>query len=480
MIPGLLNTRTLSFFILILICSCSGNVMQTTVFTDGFQELEIGDIPGNYSNNPAIYFDAQNGVIGDWKVASSLRQEGFDRAWEVRNDGEENYLAQTFTNLNRSNAPLSLITHPLIISGDSLWMDYTIDVEFTPLAKFDKCGVVFKYRNPTNFFFFGIEGNTVTLKQIQQSVTPLRPIERILDYRPLVWTPGEKLHATVTVRRKEVSVSLNDSINMYAANLPIQSGRIGLISDLPARFHSVEVKILKGEQRKLARKKRQLVRKVDLNLSDHPEMVRWRMYNTSEFGTNQNIRLGDLTGDGNKEIVFVRPKSQGPGIGYISAMNLNGEVMWDYGNPGSFKADTGDELPVQIHDLDGDGVREVIFVSGGWIMILDGRNGKLVRRARVPGSKAVKSMIFADLMGIGRDNCLILSDRMHNLVVLNDRLELLWEQVIETGAQPMVHDMNGDGRHEVLMGYSVFDHDGNLMFDVGAFIGDVCNGVTST
>ena len=190
MIPGLFNTRTLSYFIFLLIYSCSGNVMQTTVFTDGFQELEVGENPNNHSTEPAIYFDPQYGTIGKWVVASSLRQEGFHKAWEVRSEGGENFLAQTFTNLNHSNAPLSLITHPLIVSGDSLWNDYTIDVDFTPLAKFDKCGVVFKYRNPTNFFFFGIEGNTVTLKHIHQSVTPLLHIEEVLDLRPLVWTPG--------------------------------------------------------------------------------------------------------------------------------------------------------------------------------------------------------------------------------------------------------------------------------------------------
>jgi len=452
--------------------------MQTTVFTDGFKELESGEVPHNDSNNPAIYFNSQRGTLGKWKVASSLRQEGFSEAWEIRSRGGENFLAQTFTNLNHSNTPLSLITHPLILAGDSLWNDYTIDVEFTPLAKFDKCGVVFKYRNPTDYFFFGIEGNTVILKHVQQSVTPLRPIEQILEYRPLVWTPGERLHATVTVRRKEVTTILNDSIQMYAYNQPIQSGRIGLISDLPARFHRVEVKVLKGEQRKLARKNRQLARKVNLNLSGHPEMVRWKMYKTVKFGTNQNIRLGDLTGDGNKEIVFVRPKSQDSGIGCVTALNLDGEVMWQYGDPGSNNPVTGDELPVQIHDLDGDGEREVIFVSEGRIHILNGRNGELVRRVRVPGSKSVNSMIFGDLMGIGRDNCILLSDRMHILMALNDRLEVLWEQQTKTGTQPMVHDMNGDGRQEVLMGYSVFDPEGNLMFDVGAFIGDACNGVT--
>ncbi len=478
MIPGLSNTRTLLLFLLILISSCSENVIQTTVFEDGFQELEAGEVPNNDLANPAIFFDSRHGTLGNWIVASNLQEEGFSDAWEIRREEGENFLAQNFTNLNQSNTPLSLITHPLIVAGDSLWQDYTIDVEFTPLAKFDKCGVVFKYKDPTNFFFFGIEGNTVTLKHIQQSVTPLRPIEKILDFKPMVWTPGEKLHATVTVRRNKVSTILNDSIRMHVENLSIQPGRIGLISDLPAKFHRVEVKILKGEQRKLARRKRQLTRRLELQLSEYPEMVRWKMFETEEFGTNQNIRLGDLNGDGNKEIIFIRPGPSGSEIGGVVAMNLDGEILWKFGNSGSVDPGAGDELPVQVHDLDGDGAREVIFVSEGWIHMLDGRNGELARRVKVPGSEAVNSMIFADLMGVGRDNCMLLSDRKHIILALNERLELLWEQETETGTQPMVHDMNGDGRHEVLMGYSVFDHNGNLMFDVGAFIGDDCNGVT--
>lgn len=478
MTPGLIHTRLFPFIILLLICSCSGNVMQTTVFTDGFQELEVGEVPHREPSDPAIYFEAQRGTLGSWTVATSLRQEGFSKAWEIRSINGTKYLAQTFTNLDHNNNPYSLITHPLIVAGDSLWNDYTIDVDFTPLAQFDKCGVVFKYRDPTNFFFFGIEGNTVILKHVQQSVTPLRPIEQILEYRPLVWTPGEKMHATVSVRRNKVITILNDSIQMYADNLPAQTGKIGLISDLPARFHRVEVKLLRGEQRKLARRKRQLSRRVELNLSDHPEMVRWKMFPTDEFGTDQNIRLGDLTGDGNKEIVFVRPRPAGNAVGSISVMNLNGELLWQYGNPGSMDPDNGVELPVQIHDLDGDGEREVIFVSGGRIYMLEGKTGTVVRRVRVPSNGTMRSILFGDLMGIGRDNCMILSDRLGTVLALNDRLELLWMQETDSGTQPVIHDLNGDGRHEVLFGYKVFDPEGNLLFNVGTFIGDACNGIT--
>ena len=479
MIRDLIKTRFIEIAFPILISSCSGNVIQTTVFTDGFQELEPGERPYFDSSDPSICYDSRRGNLGSWSVATSLRQDDFNRAWVIRKQNGENYLAQTFTNLDEKNSPLSLISHPMIVAGEFLWSDYSIEVGFTPQAKFDKCGVVFAYKHAADFYFFGVEGNTVTLKHVQQSVTPLRPVEVTLASQALVWTPGERLNATIAVRRSKVSTILNDSIYMYVEDQsPSLSGRIGLISDLPAKFHSVEVKLLSGELRKLARRKRQLDRRSELHQADFPQMVRWKRFDTGEFGASQNIRLGDLNGDGNKEIVFIRPDATGSDIGSLSAINLDGELMWQYGKLVKSDGCSGVEFPVQVHDLDGDGSREVIFVSRGRIYILDGKNGKQIRRIRIPGSGDFNSLIFGDLMGVGRDNCILLSDREHKLMALNEKGELMWEQHSYSGSQPMVFDMDKDGRQEVLMGYSVFNPEGELIYDVGAYIGDKCNGVS--
>ncbi|MFO7934958.1 MAG: hypothetical protein R6U78_12855 [Bacteroidales bacterium] len=471
------------FIILPLLFSCSGNVMQTTVFSDGFQELEPGAEPFSDSSNPAVYYLPRRHELGQWTVATSFRHEGFSEAWRIMSRQGEHYLAQTFTNLDSHYEPLSLITHPLIVAGDSLWRDYTVELEFTPLAKFDKCGVVFRYQNPTSFYFFGIEGNTVTLKLIQQSVTPLRPIEKILNYQPLVWTPGDRFHAVVSLKKGDIHAMLNDSISMYARDQTYLSGKIGLLADLPARFHQVEVKLLRGEQRRMNRRKRQMARRTEIRLEEHPGMVRWKHYETQAFGTDQNIRLGDLTGDGNKEIMFIRTvprrEAQIPSISCITVMNLDGEVLWQTGEPEPSGHQTGIEVPVQIHDLDGDGKREVIFYEGGWIRILNGKDGTLVRSRELPFlPESLCSLTFGDLLGIGRDNCILLTDREKRIFVLNEKLEILWEQEVEDGSQPLLHDLDGDGSQEVLMGYSVFDPDGQRRFDAGAFIGDRCNGVS--
>jgi rhamnogalacturonan endolyase len=452
--------------------------MQTTVFRDGFDSLQPGAIPVHGKEDPAVYYRPGMGTAGEWTVATSLRQEGFNEAWEIRRENGKNILAQTFSNLNLQNEPLSLITHPIIVTGDSLWSDYMIEADFTPLAKFDKCGIVFGYQHPNEFYFFGTEGNTVVLKHIQQSLTPLRPIERILAYRPVVWTPGKEMKAVVTVRRHKISTVLNDSIRMYEGAELISPGRIGLISDLPARFSRVEVKVLKGEVRKLRRRKRQIDRKNELLLKSHPAMVKWKTLNLEGLGASQNIRLGDLTGDGNKEILVAAEGDVGE-IRCITAIDLDGNRLWQYGSipdrPGP-----GEELPFQIHDLDGDGSREILFAKSGSMFLLNGRQGELITRVSLPAGFTPRSVVFADLLGTGRDNCLIITDCNRKLIVMNEQLETLWEKDFEGGSYPVTVDMEGDGFDEVLIGYSAFDHDGNLLFNIGKFIGDRCNGINLT
>ena len=43
---------------------------------------------------------------------------------------------------------------------------------------------------------------------------------------------------------------------------------------------------------------------------------------------------------------------------------------------------------------------------------------------------------------------------------MNDRLELLWDAACNTGHYPFAYDIDGDGKDELTIGYSLFDHDG--------------------
>jgi rhamnogalacturonan endolyase len=95
----------------------------------------------------------------------------------------------------------------------------------------------------------------------------------------------------------------------------------------------------------------------------------------------------------------------------------------------------------------------------------------------MPGKLEARTLVFGDLLGTGRDNCMLVTDRESRILAYNERLELLWDRELESGSQPVVYDMDGDGRDEVLIGYVVIDPDGGLRFNSSAFIGDRCNGI---
>ena len=159
-------------------------------------------------------------------------------------------------------------------------------------------------------------------------------------------------------------------------------------------------------------------------------------------------------------------------------MNLDGRIIWHYGDTLLANQEMGDELPVQIHDLDGDGKREVIFISQNRIHLLEGQSGKLLRKIKLPRSMECRSLQFGDFLGTGRDNCVLISDDETVLLVLNEKLQVVWEYELAGGSHPLIYDLDGDGFDEVLSGYSGISHEGKLLFNSGAFIGDKCNGVT--
>ena len=74
-----MRTRLLSILIPLLLYSCSGNVIQTSVFTDNFDTIEAQIVPLSEDGQEAIYFKEGRGLIGNWRIATSLRQEGLMR-----------------------------------------------------------------------------------------------------------------------------------------------------------------------------------------------------------------------------------------------------------------------------------------------------------------------------------------------------------------------------------------------------------------
>ncbi|MGA1191426.1 MAG: hypothetical protein ACO3XO_03995 [Bdellovibrionota bacterium] len=170
------------------------------------------------------------------------------------------------------------------------------------------------------------------------------------------------------------------------------------------------------------------------------------------------IRFGDLNGDGTSDILLARHKGQK--IRLLTAMTLDGEILWHRGKiQGDHSGVVFSDLAVQIFDINQDGDNEVIVVMGKFLRVLSGRTGKTLQKVRVT-SDARDSIAFAQLDRGTNPYSIILKNRYSKFWVYSHRLREQYERTLRTGHYPVEYDIDGDGRDEFLMGYTLFRANG--------------------
>jgi hypothetical protein len=216
----------------------------------------------------------------------------------------------------------------------------------------------------------------------------------------------------------------------------------------------------------------------------HSDVQLLQQIDLKDFGTSTGLRLGDLTGNGELDIILAQNRHQN--ISCITAMDALGNILWQVGTPERDNYRATSDLPIQIYDLNGDGANEVVYIMDGRIRVLKGATGELIREGDLPAGNANDCIAFADLKGNGRAGEILVKDRYHQIWALDQDFEVLWTFKPGTRSiahHPWPHDLTGDGHDEVLIGPHVLDHLGNQLWHAeglergehsdGTAIGDV-------
>jgi len=213
--------------------------------------------------------------------------------------------------------------------------------------------------------------------------------------------------------------------------------------------------------------------------SDAPVLKPWKKIPLDPEYSGAWVVAADINQDGKVEIVSARNVDRDD-VHYTSAVvaqDVEGNVLWRWGNPDIGRRGLHHDVACQIHDWDGDGQQEVIVSAEDCLVELDGATGEERRRVSIPRG-ASDCLVFADLSGRGRASEILIKTRYTRIWALNYAGKQLW--TIEnpggfpTAHQPVPLDLDGDGRDEIVAGYAMLNPDGQVRWvlpDGGRFSG---------
>jgi len=439
-------------------------------FPPGWLSTPVGQLNGAIQE---VHYLPNRGVpLGPWANVICYLD-----AWVAGDEDGQPYLEQHLIN---DQAPLM---NPTLITGDQDWGDYTVEVKVKPLSLAEMAGVVFRYQTNRHYYLFSISGGNKARLRVR---LPFEKTFRIADWRELASTDFN--YDTLAYHNLKVENS-GDRIRCFIDGLlviesqddEIVRGQAGVTANIPARFQQFRVSASEAAKERIERRINQREAELASLRAQNPQPKLWKKFSTPRFGAGRNIRFGDLDGDGVIDMLIAQniPRVRGDGFDQIScltAVTLDGKVLWQLGRPDPRNGMLTNDTPFQIQDIDGDGRNEVVMIRDFKLQILEGRTGKLKRWAWMPPAPAKNqvrpyelnngdSLAFFNLTGKARRSDILVKDRYNNFWTFDSELKLLWQGSAMTGHFPFPFDADGDGRDEVLIGYSMWDHAGRLLWN---------------
>ena len=301
-------------------------------------------------------------------------------SWAAGDEGAVPYVEQHLINEDLRFAPL-------FVTGDPEWRDYRVEVSVRPLSLTKEAGLAFRYRTSRHYYRLALEDG----KRLRLALRlPTDEEFRVSAWREIAVAPFT--YDTRTWYRLELSAE-GDRLRGWVDGKPLidvrdrelAAGIAGVTANMPARFKEFRVTTTAPAATDLRQRIERRERELERLRADNPQPKLWQKFETKGFGAGRNVRFGDLDGDGQLDMLIAQqvPKVRGDAFDQIScltAVTLDGKVLWQQGRPDPKNDLLTNDTPFQIHDLDGDGSTEVVLARDFQLQVLEGRTGSILER----------------------------------------------------------------------------------------------------
>src|SRR3954468_9699527 len=267
-------------------------------------------------------------------------------------------------------------------------------------------GVVFRYHTNRHSYLFALTGGNRARLAVR---LPLEGSFRVAKWRELgeaafPYDTAGYHRLRVENRGAKIVAYVDDRLILSAEDDELPRGKAGVTANIPARFRDFRVRVADETKRRIdARIARREAELAELR-GQSPRPKIWKQFATPKFGAGRNVRFGDLNGDGVPEMLIAQniPRVRGDAFDAISALTaitLDGKVLWQIGRPDQRNGLLTNDTPFQIHDIDGDGKNEVVLIRDFKLQILEGATGKVKRSVPMPKAPASKERPYEMVSG---------------------------------------------------------------------------------
>jgi hypothetical protein len=451
-------------------------------FPPGWLSSPVGELNGAIQE---YHYLANRGVpLAPWENAICHQD-----AWIIGDENGKPYLEQQ---LDKTS---NMFTNALFITGDAEWSDYAVEAKVRPLSLDDVAGVVFRYRTNHHYYSFTLSGGNTARIALR---LPLEKAFRQDEWRELgtvEFRYDVKRYYVLRVENEgaRIRAYVDGKLVLQAEDREILKGKAGVTARIPARFQDFRVSATDEARQQIEARIAHREKELAGLRAANPRPKLWKKFATPVYGAGRNVRFGDLDGDGQIDMLIGQniPRLGGDAFDQIScltAVTLEGKVLWQLGRPDARNGLLTNDTPFQIHDIDGDGRNEVVVVRDFQLQILDGRTAQVKKWAWMPAIPAGMqrpyelnigdSIAFLNFSGDERRHEILVKDRYKNFWVYSNNLEQLWKgENGQNGHFPHMLDVDGSGFDTMAMGYSLWDHTGRQIWSHDKELEDHADGI---